>query len=308
MLMRRRDFIWLLGGVPAGWPLATRAQPAMPVVGFLRTTPAKPFSHIVTAFLQGLNEMGFVEGQNVVVEQRWADNRLERLPGLAADLVGRRVSVIVCNGPAVEVARSAAATVPIVFVIGGDPVAQGYVASFSQPSGNLTGLTFFGNKLGAKRLEMLLELVPGTNVIGTLTDSNFPEVATELREVEEAGRTIGRKIVPISVGSESEFDGAFTSFVQAGAGAIVLIGSPFFTSKSQMLVALAARHAIPTIYDIRDYVAAGGLISYSASFTDAYRQAGIYAGRILKGAKPSELPVLQPLHSNWRSTSRPPRC
>jgi putative ABC transport system substrate-binding protein len=295
MLMRRRDFVGLLGGVAVGWPLATRAQqPAMPMVGFLRSTPAKPFAHIVAAFLQGLNEMGFVEGQNVVVEQRWADNQFERLPALAADLVNRKVAVIVGNAPAVEVARSAAATIPIVFVIGGDPVAQGFVASFSRPGGNLTGLTFFGNNLGAKRLEMLLELVPGTKVIGALTDPNFPEAAAELREVEEAGRTVGRKIVPISAGSESEFDGAFTSFVQAGAGAIVLIGSPLFTSQSQMLVALAGRHAIPTIYDIRDYVAAGGLISYSASFTGAYRQAGIYAGRILKGDKPSELPVLQP--------------
>jgi putative ABC transport system substrate-binding protein len=266
----------------------------MPVVGFLRTTPAKPFSHIVAAFLKGLYEMGFVEGQNVVVEQRWADNRLDQLPALAADLVSRRVAVIVGNGQAVEVARRAAATVPIVFVIGGDPVALGFVASFSRPGGNLPGLTFFGNKLGAKRLEMLLELVPGTNVIGVLTDPNFSEAAAELHEVEEAGRAMGRKIVPISAGSESEFEGAFATFVQAGAGGIVLIGSPFFTSKSQMLVALAARHAIPTIYDIRDYVASGGLISYSASFTDAYRQAGAYAGRFLKGDKPSELPVLQP--------------
>jgi putative ABC transport system substrate-binding protein len=179
-------------------------------------------------------------------------------------------------------------------VIGGDPVALGLVTSLNRPGGNLTGLTFFGNRLGAKRVEMMRELVPGTSVIAALVDPNFPAATAELREVEEAGRTIGQKIVPVNAGSEREFDTAFASIVQAGAGALVVIGSPFFTSKSQTLVALSARHAIPTIYDIRDYVAAGGLISYSTSFTDAYRQAGVYAGRILKGAKPSELPVLQP--------------
>jgi putative ABC transport system substrate-binding protein len=291
--MKRREFITLLGGA-AAWPLAVRAQqPAMPVIGFLRSTPAKPFAHIVAAFRQGLNETGFVEGQNVAVEQRWADNQLDQLPALAADLVRRQAAVIVCNGPAVEAVRSAAATIPIVFVIGGDPVALGLVTSLNRPGGNLTGLTFFGNRLGAKRVGMMRELVPWS-VIAALVDPNFPEAVVELRDVEEAGRTIGQKIVPVNAGSEREFDTAFASIVQAGAGALVVIGSPFFTSKSQTLVALSALHAIPTIYDIRDYVAAGGLISYSTSFTDAYRQAGVYAGRILKGAKPSELPVLQP--------------
>jgi putative ABC transport system substrate-binding protein len=292
--LNRRDFITLIGS-GAAWPLAARAQqPAMPVVGFLRSTPAEPFAHIVVAFRQGLNETGFVEGQNMKIEQRWADNQLDQLPGLAADLVRRQASVIVCNGPAVEAARGAAATMPIVFVIGGDPVALGLVTSLNRPGGNLTGLTFLGNRLGAKRVEMLRELVPGTSVIAALIDPNFPEAVAELREVEEAGRTIGRKIVPVYAGNEREFDAAFTSIVQAGAGALVVIGSAFFTSKRRTLVALSARHAIPTIYDIRDYVPAGGLISYSTSFTDAYRQAGVYAGRILKGAKPSELPVLQP--------------
>jgi putative tryptophan/tyrosine transport system substrate-binding protein len=293
--MRRRQFITLLSGAAAAWPLAAHAQrPAIPVVGFLRSTPAEPFAHIVVAFRQGLNETGFVEGQNVAIEQRWADNQLDQLPGLAADLIRRQAAVIVGNGPAVEAARGAAATMPIVFVIGGDPVAQGLVTSLNRPGGNLTGLTFFGNRLGAKRLEMLRELVPGTSVIAALIDPNFPEAVVELREVEEAGRTIGQEIVPVNAGNEREFDAAFTSIVQAGAGALVVIGSAFFTSKSRTLVALSARHAIPTIYDIRDYIAAGGLISYSTSFTDAYRHAGVYAGRILKGAKPSELPVLQP--------------
>jgi ABC-type uncharacterized transport system substrate-binding protein len=291
----RREFITLLGGTAAAWPLAARAQqPPMPVVGFLRNTPAEPFAHIVLAFRQGLKEIGFVEGQNVVIEQRWADNQLDRLPGLAADLVRRQAAVIVGNGGAAEALRRATATIPIVFVIGGDPVAQGFVTSLNRPGGNLTGLTFFGNRLSAKRVEMLRELVPRTGVIAALIDPNFPEAAAEIPEVQEAGRAIGLEIVLVNARNEREFDAAFTSMVQAGAGALVVIGSPYFTSKSQKLVALSARHAVPAIYDIRDYVTAGGLISYSTSFTDAYRQAGVYAGRILRGVKPSELPVLQP--------------
>jgi putative ABC transport system substrate-binding protein len=292
----RREFMTLLGGAAAAsWPLAARAQqPAMPVIGFLRSSPAGPFANIVTAFRQGLNETGFVEGQNVAIEQRWADNQLDRLPGLAADLVRRQVSVIVGNGVAVEPAWKATTTIPIVFIVGDDPVKRGLVASLNRPGGNLTGLTFFGNLLGAKRMEMLLELVPGARVIAVLMDPNFPPSVNESREVEQAGLSIGRKIVVVKAANEREFDGAFTRIVQAGAGALVVSGSPFFTSQSRTLVALAARHAIPAIYDFRDYVAAGGLIGYAASFTDAYRQAGIYAGRILKGAKPSELPVLQP--------------
>jgi len=293
--MRRREFITLVVGAAVARPLSARAQqPAMPTIGFLRSSPAGPFAHLVAAFRQGLSETGFVEGQNVAVEQRWADNQIDRLPGLAADLVRRQVAVIVGNGPAVEAARSATTTIPIVFVIGDDPVRYGLVASLNRPDGNLTGLTFFGNRLGAKRVEMLLELVPGARIIAVLIDPNFAASVNELREVEEAGRTIGRKIVAVKAENEREFDGAFTRIVQAGAGALVVSGSPSFTSESRTLVALAARHAIPAIYDVRDYAAAGGLISYSASFTGAYRQAGVYAGRILKGAKPSELPVLQP--------------
>ncbi len=291
--MRRREFITLIGAATA-WPLAVSAQPSMPVIGFLRSTPEKPFVHIVAAFRQGLKETGFVESQNIAIEQRWADNQLDRLSDLAADLVRRQPAVIVCNGLAVEAARSAAGTTPIVFVIGGDPVAEGLVASLNRPGGNLTGLTFFGNRLGAKRVEMLRELIPGAQVIAALIDPNFPEAVIELREVEHAAREIGQKIVTVNAASEHEFDAAFGTIVEAGAGGLVVIGGPFFTSESRTLVALSARHAIPTIYDLRDYVAVGGLISYSASFTDAYHQAGVYAGQILKGAKPSELPVLQP--------------
>jgi len=291
--MRRRDFIKAVT-VATAWPLTARAQQAMPVVGLLRSTPAGPFTQIVVAFRQGLTEAGYTEGENVVIEQRWADNQLDKLPDLAADLVRRKAAVIVGNGPAVGAARSAAATMPIVFVIGGDPVAQGLVSSLNRPGGNLTGTTFFSNRLGAKRLGILRELVPQTNVIAALVDPGFPEAVDELREVEKAGSTIGKKIVPLKAENERDLDAAYTSMVQAGAGALVVIGSPLFTSKSQTLITQSARHAIPTIYDLRDYVAAGGLISYSTSFTDAYRQAGIYIGRILKGEKPADLPVVQP--------------
>jgi len=291
--MRRRDFIKVVIAASA-WPLAARAQQTMPVVGLLRSTPAGPFARIVVAFRQGLTETGYTEGKNVAIEQRWADNQLDKLPELAADLVRRQAAVIVGNGPAVGAARSAAATMPIVFVIGGDPVAQGLVSSLNRPGGNLTGITFFSNRLGAKRLGILRELVPQTNIIAALVDPGFPEAVDELREVEEAGSTIGKKIVPLKAENERDLDAAYTSMVQAGAGALVVIGSPLFTSKSQTLITQSARHAIPTIYDLRDYVAAGGLISYSTSFTDAYRQAGIYVGRILKGEKPADLPVVQP--------------
>jgi putative ABC transport system substrate-binding protein len=209
--MKRREFITLLGGAAAVWPLAARAQqPAMPVIGFLRSTPAEPFANIVVAFRQGLNEAGFIESHNVAIEQRWADNQLDRLPGLAADLVRRQVAVIVGNAPAVEAARIATTTIPIVFVIGDDPMTRGLVASFNRPSGNLTGLTFFGNRLSAKRLEMLLELVPRARVVAVLIDPSFSSSATELREVEEAGRTLGRKVVAVKAENEREFDGAFT--------------------------------------------------------------------------------------------------
>src|SRR5262245_4222563 len=295
--MRRRDFIKLSSSAVAMWPLAVRAQqPAMPVVGFLRSTPAGPFVHLVDAFRQGLGEIGYVEGKNVAIEQRWANNQVGQLPALAADLVAHKAMVIVGNGPAVDAVRKAALALPFVFVIGGDPVAQGLAASLNRPGGNLTGVTFFSNTLGSKRLSILRELVPVASVIAVLFDPNFPEAVDELRAVEEAGRNIGQKIKILSVkaANEQEFDTAFKSMVQAGSGALAVIGSPFFTSNAQALVALSTHHAIPTIYDLREYVAAGGLMSYSTSFTDAYRQAGKYVGRILKGEKPSDLPVIQP--------------
>jgi putative tryptophan/tyrosine transport system substrate-binding protein len=267
----------------------------MPVIGFLRSTPSDPFTKLVEALRRGLKEVGFVEGQSVVIEQRYADNHLDRLPGLAGDLVSRKVAVIVANSLAAEAARAATETIPIVFVTADDPVTRGLVSSLNRPAGNLTGLTFFGGgKLGAKRLELLHELVPKATVIGLLMDPNWPGAVAELPELEAAGRAIGRQIVVVRASNEREFEDAFAKITQSGAGALMVAGSPFFTSQRRTLVALAARHAIPAIYDVRENVEAGGLISYSASFTDAYRQAGVYAGRILKGAKPSELPVLQP--------------
>lgn len=293
--MRRRQFIGMLGGAGA-WPLAARAQQsAMPVIGFFRSTPSGPFMHLVTAFRRGLNEAGFVEGQNVTIDYRYADNQLDRLPALAAELIRRRVAVIVGNTQAIEAARAATATIPIVFVVADDPVRSGLVASFSRPGANLTGVTFFaGSQLNAKRLEMLRELVPKAAIIGVLGDANYDSFEPELPRLVAASRSLGLRLATIKVGSEREFDAAFARIVQAGAGALLVSGSPLFSSQRKALVSLAARHAIPTIYDIRDIVEAGGLISYGASITDAYRRAGEYAGRILKGAKPSELPILQP--------------
>jgi putative ABC transport system substrate-binding protein len=293
--MRRREFVAALG-TAVTWPLVAPAQqPAMPVIGFLRSTPATPFAHLVAAFRQGLNEEGFVEGQNVTVEYRWADNRHDRLPELAADLVRRQVAAIVGNADAVEAARAATDAIPIVFVSGADPVKAGLGASLNRPGANLTGVTFFaGGQLDAKRVDLLHELVPEAAIIAVLLDPNYRGSQDALANVKAAGRVIERQIVIVEAASEREFDGAFAKIVQAGAGALLIAGSPFLTSQRRALVELAARHAIPTIYDQRDHVMVGGLISYAASFTGAYRQAGTYAGRILKGAKPSDLPVLQP--------------
>ena len=291
----RRQFITLLGGAAVAWPLAARAQqPAMPVVGFLRSTPSAPFMHLVAAFRQGLKDEGFIEGQNVSIEYRSADNQLDRLPGLAADLVRRQVAVIVANTLAAEAAKAATQTIPIIFVTGDDPVTTGLVASLNRPSGNLTGVVFFASgHLGTKRLELLHELVPKGAIIAVLMDPSF---ATELPAVEGAARALGRQllVMVMKAASEHELDDAFSAMAQAGVGALLVGGGPFFMSQRSRLVALAARHAIPAIYDGRDHVEAGGLMSYGTSLTGAYRQAGLYAGRILKGAKTSELPVMQP--------------
>jgi putative ABC transport system substrate-binding protein len=292
--MQRREFVALVCGA-AAWPLPLAAQPApLPVVGLLRSTPAAAFADIVAALRDGLSEAGFTEGRNVVIEQRWADNQIERLPSLAADLVRRQAAVIVGNQQATHAAKIAAPNTPIVFVTGEDPVKSGLVSSLSNPAGNLTGVTFFaGSQLNAKRLELLHELVPNAKLIAVLGDSAYPSFDAELLTLEDAARAMGLGIVVARAGATSEFEPAFAKFVQAGAGALLVSGSPLFTSERETVAGLAARHAIPAVYDLRNLVAVGGLISYSSSFTGAYRQAGVYAGRILKGAKPAELPVQQ---------------
>lgn len=294
--MQRREFITLLSGAVAAWPLAAQAQqPAMPVVGLLRSTPAAPFNDLVAALRQGLDETGFVEGRNVIIEQRWADNQIDRLPDLAVDLARHQAAVIVGNQQAIQPARAAAPTTPIVFVTGEDPVGAGLVTSLSRPGGNLTGVTFFGgSQLAGKRMELLHQLVPKAPVVAVFGDPGYPAFEAGLPDLEAAARAMGLQILVVRVARSSEFEAAFTKVTQAGAGALYVSGSPFFTSERDTIVALAARHAIPAAYDLRDQVAAGGLISYSSSIAGAYRQAGVYAGQILKGAKPSELPVQQP--------------
>ena len=294
--MRRREFIAAAGAAAFAWPLVARAQPsALPAIGFLRSTPYEPFANLLAAFRAGLKETGFVDGRNVTIEQRYADNHNDRLPTLAADLIRRRVAAIVGNIAAVKAARAATTTIPILFVVGNDPVKAGLVTNLRRPEANLTGVTFFGgDQLNAKRVELLSDLVPGATVIAALLDPNYPGFEAELPNLLATGRAIGKDIVVVKAANERELGPAFATIAKAGACGLLVSGSPFFTSRRREVVALAARHAIPAIYDLRDFAVAGGLISYSASITDAYRQAGIYAGRILRGAKPSDLPVVQP--------------
>jgi putative ABC transport system substrate-binding protein len=292
--MRRREFIRLLGGAAAAWPLAARAQwPPMPVVGFLRSTSPADSTNFVTAFGQGLKEAGFVEGQNVVIEYRWAEGQNERLPALVADLIRRKVAVIVGAGVAMLAANAATTTVPIVFASGGDPVQDGLVASLNRPGGNVTGVVFTSSELGAKRLELLRQLVPKATTIAVLVNPHLPNTQRERSEVQAAAQAIGQQLLILDVSSDPEIETAFATFVQRGAGALLVGSGPFLFSNSERVVALAARHAIPAIYALREPVVASGLMSYGTSQSDAYRQVGIYAGRILKGEKPADLPVMQ---------------
>src|SRR5215472_5293914 len=292
-MMKRRAFIWLLGGAAAAWPHAARAQQAvMPVVGFLRSTPATGFAYTVDPFRQGLNDAGFVEGKNVAIEYRWADNQQDRLPGLAADLLRRQVAAIVGAGvPAAQAGKAATATTPIVFVIGSDPARVGLVASINRPGGNITGVVFSVAPLATKLLGILDELVPKASIIAVLRDPNGPNFESHSRDLEEAARAIGRQILMVNAANEREFHAAFVKVVQAGAGGLFILASVFFFSQRRLLVALAARHALPAVYPLREYAEVGGLISYGPSQSDAYRRAGVYVGRILKGEKPGDLPV-----------------
>ena len=295
--MRRRDFIIFLAGAMAAWPLAGRAQQkAMPVIGVLSTgSPSASWGPIMDAFRQGLSEAGYVEGQNVAIEYRWAEGHYDRLPALAADLVGRKVDLIMANSPpSALAAKSATSTIPIVFRSGADPVGDGLVASLARPGGNLTGVSFIADELTAKRLELLSELVPRVGVIALLMNPNNATAERVIRDVQEAARTKGLQFHVLKASSESEIDTAFASLVQLHAEALLVAADPFLSSRREQLVALASRHAVPSIYAWREFAASGGLISYGPSLTSAFRLVGHYAGKILKGAKPADLPVEQP--------------
>jgi putative ABC transport system substrate-binding protein len=294
--MNRRELITGLGAAIA-WPLAARAQqPALPMVGFLRITTAASSAHLLAAFRQGLGELGFVEGQNVAIEHRWADHQTDRLPALAADLVRRRVAVIAAtDSHATLASKDATATIPIVFVFGNDPVRLGVVTSLNRPEGNLTGVSFINTDLGAKRFGLLHELAPKAAVIALLVDANNPEAeGVTMRDAQEGAHATGRQIVVAKAAADRDFDPAFADFVRQGAGALFVTGGPFFNGQRRRIAALALRHALPAAFSTREYAEVGGLMSYGTSQTDAYRRAGAYAGRILKGAKPAELPVLLP--------------
>ena len=292
--MRRREFITLLGGVAATWPLAARTQqPTKPVIGFLRSTSLAVSTPMITGFRQGLTAGGFTEGQNVTIEYRYADDQPERLPGLVTELIRLPVAVIVVNGTAALAAKAATTTVPIVFATGSDPMVDGLVASLNRPGGNVTGVSFVAGLLGAKRLEMLRQLVPTAATIAMLVGTETLEARVEQRDVELAAQALGQQLIAAPVTSAGELDGAFTAIVERGAKALVVGAGALLTSNRARIVALAARHAIPAIYPLREFVEVGGLMSYGASIVEAYRQAGIYAGRILKGEKPADLPVMQ---------------
>jgi putative ABC transport system substrate-binding protein len=293
--MRRREFITLLGGA-AVWPVAAHAQQATtPLIGFLSSRSPNESEALVAAFRQGLAEVGYAEGQNVHLAFRWAEGRYDRLPELAAQLVKSQTAVIASVGGSVSAlaAKSATSTIPIVAVTT-DPVKAGLVASFNRPGGNLTAVTPSSSVLSAKRLELLWELVPTATLIGVMLNPKILESAIQLQDIEEAAHTLGLQIHVVNASSEQEIDAAFASFVQKGIGALVSGLDPFFDTRRDQIVALAARYAVPTIYGQRAYPAAGGLLSYAPSFADAYRQAGIYVGRILKGEKAADLPVIQP--------------
>jgi putative ABC transport system substrate-binding protein len=293
--VRRRDFVTLLGAAAAAWPRAARAQQTMPVVGFLRSGTIADVPHRVTAFRQGLKEAGFVEGQNVAIEYRSDEGQTDRLPLLLADLLRRQVALIVgFNTPAALAAKAATKTVPIVFVTGGEPVRAGLVATLNRPGGNVTGISIISTELGAKRLGLLRELRPEATRIAMLIDPKWPLAERFLSEVQAAASAMGQQIEVLYVDSDREIETAFTTLVQRGAGALQVGVGSLLLSKRERIAALAARHRIPAIYGQRDYVEAGGLISYAPSIPDSFRQAGIYAGRVLKGEKPGDLPVVLP--------------
>ena len=295
--MRRREFITFFGSAAVAWPLATRAQQApMPVIGFLNSGSSDAFRPLVAGFRRGLAEAGYVEGRNVSIEYRWAEGRYDRLPALAAELVRRPVSVIAATGGSVSAlaAKSATSTIPIVFEAGGDPVTLGLVPSLNRPAGNITGVSNFFGTLAAKRLEILRELVPTSTVIATLTNPNNPTSESQLADIQAAARVLGLKIYIVKASNERDIEAAFANIVQERVGALTVLADPFLTNYHDQITALAARHTLPAIYSYRQSVISGGLLSYGTDLSDVFRQAGVYTGQILNGAKPADLPVLQP--------------
>jgi putative ABC transport system substrate-binding protein len=293
--MKRREFITLLGGAAASWPLAARAQqPAMPVIGFLDPRPPDAVRDRLRAFRQGLKDTGSVEGENVAIAYRFAENQTDRLPGLVAELVRREVAVLVTVGNAATLAAKATTTIPIVFIVNEDPVRLGLVANLARPGGNLTGVNFFAAELTAKRLELLRALVPAATRVAVLVNpANATTAETTLRDVAPAARAMGLQILVFKTSTSREIDAAFDTFVRERPDALFVDPDPFFTSRHVQLVHLASRHTVPASYGNREFAEAGGLMSYGPSFTDAFRQVGAYTGRILKGAKPEDLPVVQ---------------
>jgi len=291
--MKRRQFTALVG---AAWPLAARAQQqAIPVVGFLNAASRGPLRQQIAAFLGGLKESGYVEGKNVRVEYRWAEGQYDRLPALVADLVRQQVSVIASGGgaPAVLAAKAATATIPIVFSLGSDPIRLGLVAGLNRPGGNITGVYQFTSGLEAKRLGLLHEMVPKATRVAALINSNFADAENQLHDLQEASARLGVQLIVVRANAESEFDAAFSILGDQQADALLVCGSPFFNTRREQLVVLAARHAVPAMFEWRDFVTAGGLMSYGTSLADAYHQVGVYTGQILKGDKPGDLPVVQ---------------
>jgi putative ABC transport system substrate-binding protein len=294
--MKRRDVLTLLGGA-AAWPLAARAQQQpVPVIGYLNASAPSINPHLIVAFRQGLAETGYIEGQNVAIEYRWADDQYDRLPALAADLVGRRVAAIAATGgpTAATAAKAATTSIPIVFTSGADPVQLGLVASLSRPGGNITGMSLFYTELGAKRLELLRELAPKADVIALLVNPNFPEGQAQLKDVTSAAQAVGQKLVVLNAGTADEINAAFATLVEQRVRALIIGSDPLFMRRRVSIFTGVARYAFPAIYNQREYTEAGGLMSYGTQSSDMYRQAGGYIGRILKGAKPADLPVLQP--------------
>jgi putative ABC transport system substrate-binding protein len=293
--LKRREFITLVGGA-AVWPVTVHAQqPRIPLVGFLEIQSPKGWEPYVDAFRQGLKEAGFVEGQNVAIEYRWGENQTDRMPALAADLVRRQVAVIAAtDNSATQAARGATTTIPIVFQIGGDPVGLGVVASMNRPGGNITGFSNITPGLVTKRLGLLHELVPSAAMIAVLANPAGANFETNMRDLQNAGRTLGLQIIFFKVSNDDEIDAAFPSLVQQQAGALLLTDSILFNNRREKLVALSARHKVPAIFTFPEFAAAGGLMSYASSLAEGYRQTGMYVGRILKGEKPADMPVLQP--------------